>query len=297
LIAIETRVAAVTVRMVDPLIEPDVAVIVAVPCPTVAANPVVAPILLIVAVVGVSEVHCTVEVRFCVLPSVYVPVAVNCSVGPTAIEGVAGVIAIVTRAAAVTVSTVDPLIEPDVAVIVAVPCPTVVANPVVAPVLLIVAVVGVSEVHCTVAVMFCVLPSVYVPVAVNSCGVSCGSVGIAGVTAIDTNTAAVIVTVVEPLVCPDVALILVLPEAAPLATPWAFTDAMLEFPLIQVAVAVRSNVLPSEYVPVAVSCCVVPRAKDGFTGVTAIETKVGAAGLTVCVSGDEVLELSLESPP
>jgi hypothetical protein len=87
-------------------------------------------------------------------------VAVNCWVVPIAIEGVAGVIAIETSAAAVTVSEVDPLTEPEVAVIVALPCATVVAKPTVEPALLIVATVGVSELHCAVAVMFCVLPSV-----------------------------------------------------------------------------------------------------------------------------------------
>jgi len=126
-----------------------------------------------------------------------------------------------------------------------------------------------------------VLPSVKVPVAVNCCVVPGGSVGIAGVTAMDTNAAGVTVTVVEPLICPDLAVILVLPKAAPLAIPWAFTGAVPEFPLVQVADAVKSNVLPSVYVPVAMSCCVVPRAKDGFTGVTAIETKVGAVTFRV----------------
>jgi len=219
LMAIETRAAAVTVRMVDPLIEPAVAVIVAVPCPTLVANPIVAPVLLMVAVVGVSELHCTAEVRGCVLPSVYVPVAVNCSVVPRAIEGVAGVIAIVTRAAAVTVSTVDPLIEPDVAVIVAVPCPTLVANPMVAPVLLMVAVVGVSELHCTTEVRFCVLPSVKVPVAVNCSVRPIGTDGFAGVTAIDARTAPPTVNEVEAEVEPEVAVTFVVPVPELVANP------------------------------------------------------------------------------
>jgi hypothetical protein len=85
---------------------------------------------------------------------------VNGCVVPNAIDGVAGVTAIDTSAAEVTVSRVDPLIAPDVAVIVAVPSPTLVANPIVAPVVPIVAVVGVSELHCTVLLMSCVLPSV-----------------------------------------------------------------------------------------------------------------------------------------
>ena len=45
--------------------------------------------------------------------------------------------------------------------------------------------------------------------------------------------------------------------------------------------------LPSEYVPVAVNCCVVPFGIDGFAGVTAIDTRV--AGPTVKV--DSLLDL------
>jgi hypothetical protein len=58
-----------------------------------------------------------------------VPVAVNCCVPPGAIVKLAGVTAIETSVAAVTVRTVDPLTEPEVAVIVDVPTETAVANP------------------------------------------------------------------------------------------------------------------------------------------------------------------------
>jgi len=140
---------------------------------------------------------------------------VNCSVVPGAIEGVAGVTAIETSVAAVAVSVADPLTEPDVAVIVAVPCATLVASPVV----VMVATAGVLELHCTVLVMFCVLPSLNVPVAVNCCVIPSGNVGIAGVTAIETSVAVVTVTVVEPLIDPDVAVTPALPTATLLATP------------------------------------------------------------------------------
>jgi hypothetical protein len=138
---------------------------------------------------------------------------------PSAIDGVAGVTAIDTSAAPVTVSVVVPLIVPEVAVIVAVPSPTLLANPCVGAALLIVAAAGVSELHCTVSVMFCVLPSVYVPVAVNCSLVPNGITGIAGVTAIETSTAGMMVSVVEPLIVPDVAVTVVLPNATLLAIP------------------------------------------------------------------------------
>ncbi len=76
---------------------------------------------MIVATPVLEEFHVTVLVRFCVLLSVYVPVAVNCWVLPLGTDGLAGVTAIETNAGAVTVSVVEPFIDPDVAVIVLVP--------------------------------------------------------------------------------------------------------------------------------------------------------------------------------
>jgi hypothetical protein len=54
-------------------------------------------------------------VKFCVELSEKVPVAVNCSVAPFAIEGFAGVTAIDTSVAAVTVRVVEPVIPPETA--------------------------------------------------------------------------------------------------------------------------------------------------------------------------------------
>lgn len=44
---------------------------------------------------------------------------------------------------------------------------------------------------------------------------------------------------------------------------------------VHVAVAVRSCTLPSEYLPVALNCCVVPKGRIGVCGFTAIETREG----------------------
>src|ERR1700683_201795 len=155
-IAIDTSVAAVTVSSVEALTVPEVAVMLAVPIARLCAS----PAFLIVAVETASDDHVAVLVRFCVLPSVYVPVAVNCCIVPNAIDGVAGVTVIDTSVAAVTVSSVALLTVPEVAVIFALPSPTLLASPCVGAALLIVATPGVSELHCTVSVMFCVLPSV-----------------------------------------------------------------------------------------------------------------------------------------
>lgn len=101
---IDCRTAALTVNDVLPAMLPDFAEIVVVPT----ASAVASPVALMVAVEGVLEVHVTEVVRFCVEASLNVPVAVNCSVSPAAIEGFAGVTAIETRVGAPTVKTVEP---------------------------------------------------------------------------------------------------------------------------------------------------------------------------------------------
>jgi len=241
--AIDTSTAAVTVNCAFPLIAPETAVMLAVPTPTLVASPCVGPVLLMVPAAGVSEDQVTVPVRFCVLPSVNVPIAVYCWLVPNAIDPSAGVTPNDTSAAALTVSWVVPLIAPDVAVMLAVPVPSLLTNPGV--VLLIAPTVVVSELHCTVAVMSWVLLSVNVPVAVNGCVVPSGMVGMAGVTAIETSTAGFTVTVIDPLIAPTVAVTVVLPTPALLAIPWAFTLATPESAVLQLAVVVNTSVLPS----------------------------------------------------
>ncbi len=61
-----------------PVIAPDAAVMVVLPAATPEARPLDPPALLIVATAGADELQVTDAVRTCVVPSVYVPVAVNC---------------------------------------------------------------------------------------------------------------------------------------------------------------------------------------------------------------------------
>jgi hypothetical protein len=271
--AIDCNVAAVTVSKVEPLIDDDVAVIVEVPTPA----PLASPDALIVAIVVVAEDHVTLDVRFCVVPSLNVPVAVNCCVASLVIDGLAGVTAIDCNVAAVTVSKVEPEIDDDVAVIVEVPTPA----PVARPVALIVAVVVVPELHVTVLVRFCVVPSLKVPVAVNCCVAPLAIDGLAGVTAIDCSVAAFTVSKVEPLIDDDVAVIVEVPTPAPLASPDALIVAVVVVPELHVTVLVRFCVVPSLNVPVAVNCCVAPLAIAGFAGVTAIDCSVAAVTVRV----------------
>jgi hypothetical protein len=64
---IVVNAAAVTVKVAEPLIEPEVAVIVVVPCAMLVANPVWS---LIVATEVLEEVQLAVVVRSCVVPLV-----------------------------------------------------------------------------------------------------------------------------------------------------------------------------------------------------------------------------------
>jgi hypothetical protein len=159
--AIDTSVAAVTVNVSGGLVTPlNAAVICDVPTPA----PVATPAEVIVATVVVPDTHVAWLVKFCVLVSEYVPVAVNCSVVPFAIDGLTGVTAIDTSAAAVTVNVAGGLVTPfSAAEICEVPTPTAVAT----PAELIVATVVVPDAHAACVVRFVVLLSVYVPVAVN----------------------------------------------------------------------------------------------------------------------------------
>ena len=242
----------------DPETPPDVAVIVVVPAATGVANPSEPVALLIVATPVVDELQVTVVVRFCVELSEYVPVAVNCRVVPSTTLGLAGVTAMETSVAAVTVSVVDPETPPDVAVIVVVPAATGVANPSEPAALLIVATPVVDELQVTVVVRFCVVPSENVPVAVNCLVVPLATLGLVGVTAMETSVAAVTVRVVDPDMSPDVAVTVVLPTPLPFAFIYlgllADTTAVMSSSIVttvvsdelQVTDAVRSCVVLSE---------------------------------------------------
>ena len=79
---------------------------------------------------------------------------------PSAIDEFSGDNVIEDSAAALTVSVVEVVIDPRVAVIVACPEPALVARPLVPAELLMVATAPLIELQFTVVVMFCVLPSV-----------------------------------------------------------------------------------------------------------------------------------------
>ena len=191
---------------------------------------------------GFPEVHCTVLVMFCVLPSVKAPVAVNCTVVPWAIDGVKGVTAMERRTALITVTLALEEMLPEAAVTVEEPSPMAIASPAV-PFALIPTTAELAEVHCTDAVMFCVLPSVKVPVAANCTLVPSGKEALDGETASEASAAAVTVKVVLPLTPEYVAVMVADPCALPVAMPVLEIVAAAVFEELQVAELVRSRVL------------------------------------------------------
>lgn len=163
--AMEATVALVTVSIAGAeIILPEVAVIVEVPGVRAWTRPFVGSVLLMLPTAAPEEFHVTCDVKFWILPSVNVPVAVNCWFVAGAIETVAGVTAMETREM-VTIRVALLLTLPDVAVMVVEPT----ALPVASPLLAIVATLVSDELHVTELVKSLLLPSLYWPVAVNCC--------------------------------------------------------------------------------------------------------------------------------
>src|SRR5712692_7108690 len=161
--AIDSRLALVTCRGVLSLRAPTVAVIVVSPSAVFVTRPLPAPM---VATEVFEELQVTRFDTLCVLPSVSVPVAPNCTFVRWAIVEFFGEILIETTLARSTVIDVLPLTPPKLAVIVAVPL----LFPVATPLLDVTdATPFAEELQSETLVMSCEVPSENVPRAVNFC--------------------------------------------------------------------------------------------------------------------------------
>jgi hypothetical protein len=152
---IEVKAAGVTVKAVTPETLPKLALMFEVPVASVEASPWVPAALLMEATPVALDVQLAVVVKSRVLPSLYVPTALNCWVVPRAADEFAGVTAIESNAAGFTVSVVDPVTAPEVALIVVVPDATALAK----PALLMVATFVAVDFQVAELVRFLVLPS------------------------------------------------------------------------------------------------------------------------------------------
>jgi hypothetical protein len=126
-----------------------------------------------------------------------------------------------------------------------------------------------------------------VPEAVNCLVFPAGTLGLAGVTAIEDRVAGVTVMVVFPAILPDAAVMVAIPATTAVASPVLLTVVTEVFEEAQVTCLVISWVVPSEYLPEAVNCLVLPSGTLGLAGVTDIEDRV--AGVTAMVVFPEIL--------
>jgi hypothetical protein len=114
--------------------------------------------------------------------------------------------------------------------------------------------------------------------------------GLVGVIAMETSVAVVMVSVADPEMLPDVALIVVEPAATDVASPLDPAALLIVATLVleefQVTAPVKSCVDPSEYIPVAMNCWVVPLAMLGLDGVIATEFSI--AGVMVSAANPEI---------
>jgi hypothetical protein len=115
--------------------------------------------------------------------------------------------------------------------------------------------------------------------------------GFVGVIEIDASVGGVTASVEEPDILPHDAVTVARPVAAEAAKPLEPSALLMaatsEGEQLQVAVAVRSCVVLSEKVPMAVNCRRVPSAMLGSVGVTVRDTSIG--GVTVSVIEADIL--------
>jgi len=131
---------------------------------------------------------------------------------------------------------------------------------------------AVPEVQLIVPGTGCVVPSVNSSTAVKSSVCPTAIVGFVGVSFRDAATAPVTVSVAGgETMAPTVAVIWLVPVLTLVARPAVLMVATAAVRDFHITAVVMSAVEASLKVPVAVNCCVRPRAMEGLGGVTAIE--------------------------
>lgn len=230
-IVIETSFTLDTVNAVELLTAPSIAVMVVVPV----ARLLTKPRFVIVATLGVEELHKTDCVTSCVELSLNVPVAANCFVALFGIEEFAGVIASEISVAVVTVTDVLADTVPDTTLTVDVPGPTATPSPFASIVRTLVALDDHSA-----EVSTWVLPSSKLPVAVNCCCVPPANVTFVGVNVIDCKCAGTTVITEVSVNVPTVAVMVVVPAARVVASPLPSTVATVAFEDVHATPVTRS---------------------------------------------------------
>ena len=126
--------------------------------------------------------------------------------------------------------------------------------------------------------------------AVNFRGTPTGMLGLGGATARESRVAEFTVRVALPEILPDVAVMVVVPMETAKASPALSIVATDGLDELQVTCVVKSFLVPLEYVPMAINCCIAPTGILGLTGITAMEDRVAAFTVRVVVPKEGPLE-------
>jgi hypothetical protein len=172
-----------TVSKSDAVIPPELAPIEVVPAEKQLASPAMLGALATVATLALDELQWLFSVMSCVLPSLNVPVAVNCCFAPAVAVGARGVMATDTKVPLPIVSAVVPVTPDEEAEIVTVP----VLLPLAIPFERIEARFGFDDFHVIPLRFEATLPSLKVPLAVNLIAVFFEIRGFAGKIVIETS--------------------------------------------------------------------------------------------------------------
>lgn len=121
------------------------------------------------------------------------------------------------------------------------------------------------------------VPSLIFAVARNCCKVLAAIRALAGLMPLsDAIKAAVIDRLVLPVAVPELAVTMTEPCALPVSSPLAEIAARFESDDVQLTALVRSLLVPSLYMPVAVSCTVRPAATDADAAFTWMDFRAAA---------------------
>src|SRR5205085_3034153 len=138
---------------------------------------------------------------------------------------------------------------------------------------------GFEDFH-EILVKLAVLPSLKFPTALKSTEVCAATRALVGFTVIDTSLTVETVSGVDCVMPPQVADIVTAPVALLLTSPAALMDAKEPLELDQSTESVKSCVLLSLNVPVAVNCFVAPIGMLEFNGASARDTRVALVTVT-----------------
>ena len=86
----------------------------------------------------------------------------------------------------------------------------------------------------------------------------------------EVGTGETTMTVVDPLICPELAVIIAFPRVLACTSPMELTEATAGVEDDQVTNGVMFSASPVRHVPVAVNCCCSPRGRDESAGVRPI---------------------------